>query len=408
MISSPVWLVLKILQNKGFEAYLVGGCVRDLLLKRIPKDFDVVTTAKLEQIQKEFRRSQIVGRRFPICRVYIQDSAVEVSSFETTGKNVKENETDDFSQMRASCDKKDFLRWKNCMKRDFTINGLFYDPFVNTIYDYAGGIRDLKMCKVQTIIPAQVAFKEDCARILRGLRIAARLGLQFSKETAIAIRDLSTSIMNLDKGRLMMELNLMLAYGAAESSFRLLHRFKLLEIVLPIHGAYLATQDRSAQSSIMLMKLFSSMDKLLACDRPTDCSLWVGLLAFHLALLKHPQDALVVWTLSSILYYGNWIKAVEVARENAQMRVQFIPEISETFGSKSNESLLEEVSDLASLVKSSIGALTSTNTLIETMARYPLFPCSGLVWTGEGQLCRDSSSSLPNRHPLKMSMGTCI
>ncbi|KAL6011931.1 hypothetical protein ACLOJK_002397 [Asimina triloba] len=214
MISSPVWTILRKLHQKGFETYLVGGCVRDILLKRIPKDFDVITTAKLAQIKKEFRRCHIVGRRFPICRVNIQDSIVEVSSFEITGENVEANKVVDFSQ-----------------------------------------------------IPSR-------ARILRGLRIAARLGWHFSRETASAIRDLSTSITNLDKSRLMMELNFMLAYGAAKPSFHLLHRFKLLEIMLPIHGAYLAKQAQPTQSSTMLMGLLSSMDKLLACDRYADCSLW--------------------------------------------------------------------------------------------------------------------------------------
>ncbi|XP_077246836.1 uncharacterized protein LOC143886662 [Tasmannia lanceolata] len=381
MISSPIWTVLKVLKEKGFATYLVGGCVRDLILSKTPKDYDVVTTASLKQIKKQFRRALIVGRRFPICHVKIKDVVIEVSSFETTDQHIKEKEQV-LCQLPISCDNEDFIRWKNSMKRDFTINSLFYDPSMNKIYDYADGMRDLKKAKLQTVIPAHLSFKEDCARILRGLRIAARLGLAFSKETATAIQDLSSSIMNLDKSRLMMELNFMLAYGAAERSLRVLQNFKVLEIMLPIHAAYLVEQAKNqrAQSSNMLMKLFSSMDKLLAPDRPCDCGLWVGLLSFHLALVNHPQEALVVWTFASILFHGNWVKAVEFARENSQMCVPFIPEISEASGIESDESLQEAVFYLASLVKSSIHALTSTDILLESMSKYPLSTCSGLVF----------------------------
>ncbi|URE38534.1 Poly A polymerase head domain [Musa troglodytarum] len=258
-ISSSTWTVLNILQRKGFDAYLVGGCVRDLLLKKTPKDFDVITNATLKQIKKQFRRCIIVGRRFPICQVHVQGSIVEVSTFDTNDKDVKTQKKDVPSQVSNGCDVNDFVRWKNSMDRDFTINR-------------------------QIII-----FQESC------LRIVARLGLQFSKETAAA-RDLSSSILTLNESRLRMELNFMLAYGAAESSIRLLHKFKLLDILLPIQAAYLADQSRKqvAQGSTMLMKLFSNADKLLAADHPADSILWLALLAFHLALVENPQDALVV------------------------------------------------------------------------------------------------------------------
>ncbi|KAJ4965577.1 hypothetical protein NE237_017426 [Protea cynaroides] len=381
MIPPSTWTVLKYLQRKGFESYLVGGCVRDLVLRRIPKDFDVITTAKLKQIRKQFHRARIIGRRFPICLVNLQGSVIEVSSFETVAERAKEEETI-LPHMPANCDNKHFVRWRDCLHRDFTVNSLFFDPFANRIYDYANGLKDLKTGKVRTVIPAQLSFKEDCARILRGIRIAARLGLSFSEETAEAIQNLYLSILSLDKQRLMMEVNFMLSYGAAESSLFLLRRFKLLDILLPVHAAYLAQQAdyQSAQNSTMLMKLFSNVDKLLACDRPSDSRLWIGLLAFHLALVHKPQDALVVWAFSSALYHGNWSEAVKCARENALEHVQFIPEILQDCISKSDETLVEEVSQLASLVQSSIDVLTDPECLLESMARYPPFPCSGAVF----------------------------
>lgn len=382
MISSASWVVLKLLQREGFEAYLVGGCVRDLILNKTPKDFDVITTAKLKQIKKRFRRAQIVGRRFPICRVHVKGSVIEVSSFETVAKHGEEKEKVSFSQMPSGCDESDFNRWRNCMHRDFTINSLFFDPFVNKIYDYANGMKDLRSLKLRTLIPAQLSFKEDCARMLRGLRIAARLGLSFSRETETAIRSLASSVKSLDKSRIMLELNYMLSYGSAKPSLCLLWRFNLLDILLPFHGAYLAQQatEPSAQHSMMFMKLFFNLDKLVTCDRPCDCSLWVGLLAFHMALVNKPQDASVVWTLSSVLYHGKWTEGVKFARKHALAPISFSPEILVECDSKSDEELAERVSELASLVQDCAISSTKTGDLSASMSDYPDYPCTGLVF----------------------------
>ncbi|OVA00606.1 Poly A polymerase [Macleaya cordata] len=376
MISESSWIVLKLLQNKGFEAYLVGGCVRDLLLRRTPKDFDVITTAKLKQIKKQFHRSQIVGRRFPICQVHVKGSIIEVSSFDTVAKQDEKKKPVLFSQMPTGCNKKDFVRWRNSLGRDFTINSLFYDPFVNEIYDYANGMRDLSLCEV--IVYYFCYSKSSFTRILRGLRIAARLGLSFSKQTATAIRNLSLSVMYLDKGRLMMEVNYMLSYGAAETSLCLLRRFKILDILLPFHVSGLLCS--LTPLGVVLQKLFSSMDKLLACDRPCHCSLWVALLAFHLALVNNPQNALVIWAFSSVLYHGNWREAVKFARESAQLHVKFVPEILEACGTTTDAALIEDVTHLASLVRSSIDALTDPLSLYESMTQYSSFQCHGLVF----------------------------
>ncbi|XP_021273600.1 uncharacterized protein LOC110408821 isoform X1 [Herrania umbratica] len=379
MISLPSWIVLNTLHKEGFEAYLVGGCVRDLLLKRIPKDFDVITTANLKQIKKKFHRAQIVGRRFPICRVHIKGFVIEVSSFETVAKHDEDKAKALSSLIPNGCDDKDLIRWRNSMNRDFTINSLFFDPFTFRIYDYNNGMSDLKSLKLQTIIPAHLSFQEDSARILRGLRIAARLGLSFSKDTESAMHNLSSSIEGLDKFRLMLELNYMLSYGAAESSIYLLQRFNLLNILLPFQAAYI-NQQKSAQNSMMLMKLFFNLDKLVSCDHPADSSLWIGLLIFHLALVNNPQDALVVWTFASVLYHGKWKEGVEFSREHTKVGVKFVPEVSGFSETKSDEDLAKEVSQFASLVQDSVCALTETSSLFESMSRYPLSPCSGLVF----------------------------
>ncbi|OMO83406.1 hypothetical protein COLO4_22540 [Corchorus olitorius] len=380
MISVPSWIVLNTLHKGGFEAYLVGGCVRDLLLRRIPKDFDVITTATLKEIKKKFHRAQIVGKRFPICMVHIKDSVIEVSSFETVAKHDEHKEKASSPLIPNGCDEKDIIRWRNSLNRDFTINSLFFDPIKSKIYDYNNGMSDLKSLKLRTLITPHLSFQEDCARILRGLRIAARLGLSFSKDTESAMQDLASSIEGLDKFRLMLEVNYMLSYGSAESSICLLHRFKLLKILLPFQAEYIKNQRRSGRNVMMLMKLFFNLDKLVSCDRPADPSLWVALLMFHLALVKNPQDALVVSTFGSVLHHGKWKEGVKFAREHTNVEVKFAPEISGFSESKSDEDLAKEVAQFASLVQDSVCALTETSSLIESTSTYPFSKYSGLVF----------------------------
>lgn len=130
-----------------------------------------------------------------------------------------------------------------------------FDPYSKIVYDYIGGIEDLKKSRVQTVIPASSSFTEDCARILRAVRIAARLRFKFTKEMAHSLKEFSSSVLRLDKGRILMEINYMLAFGAAEASIRLLWKYGLLEILLPIHAAYfvsLGFRRRDKRSNLLL------------------------------------------------------------------------------------------------------------------------------------------------------------
>ncbi|XP_074583426.1 uncharacterized protein LOC141839550 isoform X2 [Curcuma longa] len=274
MLPKPTRIVLNGLKKKGYDVYLVGGCVRDLLMKRIPKDYDVITTANLIDVKRMFSRCDIVGKRFPICHVHVSDCIVEVSSFNT---HVRRQHNDlSYLPRRSDCDEHDYARWKNCLRRDFTINGLMFNPFSKIVYDYLGGMEDIRKAKVRTVKLAHLSFDEDCARILRAIRIAARLGFSFSKETAYSVKDLANSVLRLDRGRILMEMNYMLAYGSAENSLRLLWRFGILELLLPIQAAYFVSQGfrRRDKRSNMLLDIFANLDKLLAPNRPCHNSLW--------------------------------------------------------------------------------------------------------------------------------------
>uniref|UniRef100_A0A0D9Z1N4 Poly A polymerase head domain-containing protein n=1 Tax=Oryza glumipatula TaxID=40148 RepID=A0A0D9Z1N4_9ORYZ len=345
------WTVLHMLKRKGFAAYLVGGCVRDLLLKRAPKDFDVITTASLQQIKKMvFQRCIIIGKRFPICQVNMYGTKIEVSSFSTNANHVKGSKNIGCSEEFKRYDEGDILLWQNSMKRDFTINRKFRFWFIS-------------------------------ARILRGLRIAARLGFEFSSETSAAIRELSLSITDIDKARLMMELNYLLSYGAAASSLRLLRKYGLLDFLLPFQAAYMSDQmkDKSNDTDLMLMKLLANLDKLLSADRPCPSCLWLALLTFHSALVNSPHDAQVIRAFAALVYFGSWEGAVNFLNQDIGAPAPFIPETLGPSRSKL-ENLMEQTSHLASLVKSSVDTLTSIDALQQSLAKYSkASQVSGLV-----------------------------
>ncbi|PON77197.1 Poly A polymerase [Parasponia andersonii] len=378
MISRPTRKVLNNLKQKGYEVYLVGGCVRDLILKRTPKDYDIITTAELKEVRRAFSWCEIVGKRFPICHVHLDDTIVEVSSFSTCQNKADGDLTNHFP---TGYDEKDYARWRNCLQRDFTINGLMFDPYANIIYDYLGGFEDLRKAKVRTVIPASTSFREDCARILRAVRIAARLGFGISRETAHFVKDFSGSVSRLDKGRLLMEVNYMLAYGSAEASLRLLWKFGLLEILLPIQAAYFVRNGfrRRDKRSNMLLCLFSNADKLLAPDKPCHSSLWVSILAFHSALSDQPRDPLVVAAFSLAVHNGgNISEAVKIARRITTPHDVSFPELLEPENLNPRE-LTDEVKDLADCVKAALYRMTDEQVVSQAMAGYSKAPFSDLV-----------------------------
>ncbi|KZV29479.1 hypothetical protein F511_03764 [Dorcoceras hygrometricum] len=240
---------------------------------------------------------------------------------------------------------------------------------------------DLTSRTLRTIIPAHLSFKDDQARILRGLRLAARLDLSFSREVEAAICKLFSSVAGLSKSRIHLEMNYMLSYGAAEPSLLLLKRFNLLEILLPFNAAYLSEQAKNGLGlrSSMLMKLFSNLDKLITCDRPCDERLWVALLAFHLALFCNPQNVAVVLSLASFFCHGTWEESANFARQHAHVARIYVPEIVAGFDFLSDDEVAERVANFSVRLKESVDVFTSMDCLLKSMARFPEFSCSGLV-----------------------------
>ncbi|CAE6075544.1 unnamed protein product [Arabidopsis arenosa] len=381
MISKPTRLVLNGLKSKGYDVYLVGGCVRDLILKRTPKDFDILTSAELREVVRTFSRCEIVGKRFPICHVHVGNDMIEVSSFSTSAQNSPRNMRTGSGKSSGSYDE-DSIRFNNCLQRDFTINGLMFDPYAKVVYDYLGGIEDIKKAKIRTVFHAGTSFQEDCARILRGTRIAARLGFTISKETAHFLKNLSFLVQRLHRGRILMEMNYMLAYGSAEASLRLLWKFGILEILLPIQAAYLVHTGfkRRDKRSNMLLSLFGNLDKLLAPDRPCHSSLWLTILALHKALADQPRYPSVVAAFTLAVHNGgDVLEAVKITRKVTKLHNRSFFELLEA-EELDSQTLLDEVMNFDSSIKEALGQMTDGRFISKAMAAYPQAPYSDMVF----------------------------
>lgn len=217
--------VASVLREHGHQAYLAGGCVRDLLLGREPADFDISTSARPEQVQSLFPSAQLVGAHFGVALVREGSAEVEVATFRSDHSyfDGRHPERVEFE----SDPRQDVLR------RDFTINGLLLDPATGEVLDYVGGRRDLEGRLIRAIGDPEHRFAEDHLRMLRAVRFAARLGFEIEPATFQAIRRAHPSIARISAERVRDELTRILSEGAARRGFELLDRTGLLGDLLP-------------------------------------------------------------------------------------------------------------------------------------------------------------------------------
>jgi len=216
--------VVQRLQQAGFEAYWVGGCVRDFLLGREPDDYDVVTSALPEQIEALFHRTIPVGRKFGVLIVVEGEHQFQVATFraEADYSDGRHPEQVSFGDARA-----------DASRRDFTVNGLFYDPVGKQLHDWVGGEPDLNAKRIRTIGPPAERFAEDHLRLLRAVRLAAQLGFEIEPATLQAIKALAPKSANISAERIRDELLKLFVPPHASRGLLLLQESQLLEQVLP-------------------------------------------------------------------------------------------------------------------------------------------------------------------------------
>jgi len=252
--------VVETLHSAGYEVFLVGGCVRDLLLNRQPKDFDVASNATPDQIHELFKRSRIIGRRFRIVHVRHRREIIEVSTFRRTleQEDISTALTrKDLSGKESAQSSKGVMLRDNAygtlnddvFRRDFTINALYYDPLSEILIDWVNGVQDIEAGVLRIIGDAEVRYREDPGRILRAVRFCAKLGFTLDEDSSQAIYDTGDLIGELSPARLFDELTKMFLSGYAEKIWSLFEHYNLTALLFPSVGKEQAMIIAAMQST---------------------------------------------------------------------------------------------------------------------------------------------------------------
>ena len=258
LMSPNALRVLYRLKDNGFVAYLVGGCVRDLLLGREPKDFDVVTNATPGEVKRVFRNCRLIGRRFRLAHIHFQEEIIEVATFRSLASVEPEPEVEVVREAehrhrhpRMLKDEDGMILRDNvygtpeedALRRDFTVNALAYDIADFSIIDFAGGLADLNAGIIRTIGDPAVRFQEDPVRMLRAVRFAALLGFTMEEETRTALVAAADTIVRAAPPRLYDEMLKLLFSGEGAKCYDLLRQTGLFEALFPKFSAWLAAES---------------------------------------------------------------------------------------------------------------------------------------------------------------------
>jgi poly(A) polymerase len=276
-IDSGALRVLSRLYRAGHTAYLVGGSVRDLFLDRTPKDFDVVTSARPTQVRKLFRNCRLIGRRFRLAHVHFSGSEiVEVATFRCQPEAATDDDLLLVSDNRFGSPEEDAYR------RDFTINGLFYNIADYSVIDYVGGVRDIEKRVVRTINDPWTRFQEDPVRMIRAIKFASKLDFEIEKKTWKALCDSAPAICKSPVPRVQEEIARLLEEGASSPAISLLYDSGLLKQIEPNLHKYLSHPEGYSSwdpEGNLLFDLLTVADRFAAdgrkVSRPISFSLWL-------------------------------------------------------------------------------------------------------------------------------------
>ncbi|HEX4987004.1 MAG TPA: polynucleotide adenylyltransferase PcnB [Burkholderiales bacterium] len=287
-ISASARRVTAGLQERGYVAYVVGGAVRDLLLGLEPKDFDVATDATPEQVRAVFRRSRIIGRRFRLVHVMFGEDTIEVSTFRARqGEEGEDQRADEHGRILR--DNAFGTQEEDATRRDFTINAMFYDPATEQILDFCGGLDDLKARRLRMIGEPEQRYREDPVRMLRAVRLSAKLGLKLDAATRSPVRSLAPLLANVPSARLFEEMMKLLFSGHASACLLQLRQEGLHHGLLPMLDVILE-QPMGERFVMMALK---STDERVRADKPTSPGFLFAALLWHevLAAWKTEQAA---------------------------------------------------------------------------------------------------------------------
>jgi len=281
-ISYNVLRTLYRLRDNGFVAYLVGGCVRDLLLERTPKDFDIATDATPAQIKRLFRNCRLVGRRFRLAHLYFKDEILEVSTFRAStppdDEEIEEELQSSVSPRHLKNEDGMVLRdnvfgtpEEDALRRDFTVNALAYNIADFTVIDYSTGLSDLQERLIRPIGDPYIRFTEDPVRMIRAVRFAASHNFEIEPATWETICELSNTISRASPSRMYEEIQKLFLLGAARPVFDLMEKSGLLAAIFPSLSQWLSGND---QHITVLRSNLEYIDRLCRSENQPSASLF--------------------------------------------------------------------------------------------------------------------------------------
>ncbi len=277
-ISDPALQVLNGLHRAGYQAYLVGGSVRDLLLGREPKDFDVCTDARPEEVRKLFRRNaRLIGRRFILAHVQFGREIIEVATFRGDA-GAASGSTERSATGRILSDNVYGSFQEDARRRDFTANALYYSIASRSIIDFSTGWEDLRAARLRMIGGPEERFREDPVRMLRAIRFSAKLGFQIDEGVAEAMVPCRKLLSEVPPARLYEEILKLFMAGFAQQSFELLRKYHLFDILFPHLEPLLAQPDLQAARELLSLALKGTDDRVAAGKTANPAFLFAALL----------------------------------------------------------------------------------------------------------------------------------
>jgi len=321
-INDSALKVLYRLKSGGYDAYLVGGSVRDLLLGREPKDFDVATNAHPEQIRELFRNSRLIGRRFRLAHVRYGSEIIEVSTFRA--QHSEANDDGHVIEGRIIRDNVYGTLEEDVWRRDFTVNALYYSIEDFSVIDYVGGLNDIKAGHIRLIGNPAQRYIEDPVRMLRAVRFAVKLGFRIDPEAEKPLFELNELLNEMPPARLFEEVIKLFSGGVALQTFEQLRRFNLFGVLFPQTEEILEEQEGGYPHTLLINAL-KNTDLRVSEDKPITpgyliaALLWTPMINMAKEYMKNGMSELDAITLASDVVISKQVTRTSMPRRFSQM-----------------------------------------------------------------------------------------
>lgn len=317
--------VVEVLRAAGHEAYIVGGGVRDLLLGHRPKDFDVATSAHPPEVRKLFHRSRLIGRRFPIVHVLFGREFIEVTTF----RSIESKERLLHESGRILHDSSYGTLSEDAVRRDFSVNALYYDPQSGQVIDQVGGLSDLTARRLRLIGDATERYREDPVRMLRAIRFVTKLDFRFAPETEGPIYELAPLLEDIPPSRLFEEFTKLFLLGAGELAFKALRQYKVLRHLFPL-TAELIEADETGKAEDFILAAIRDTDRRVAMEESVTPAfllaalIWPPIRRYSMWLCAEGMSEAAALQRASAVIISECSRRVSIPRRYAQVLREII------------------------------------------------------------------------------------